>query len=119
LKKIKNKKIWISKVLINMVSGTLRCSPRYQIHEVMGVSSPRDITSEKRTLSRNILRMEISDPEQGHLRVVDVLGIFKDTTLGATTKNDMALVRDIVTGYIENPRSVMLTVMPANVNVAT
>lgn len=28
---------WIFNVLSNTVSGTLRCSPRYQVHEVMGV----------------------------------------------------------------------------------
>jgi len=85
----------------------------------MGVSSPGDITSEKQTFSRDVLRMEISGPEQEHLSVIDVPGIFKNTTTGVTTKTDIALVRDIVTGYMDNPRSVMLTVIPANVDVAT
>ena len=63
----------------------------------MGVSSPGDIASEKQTFSRDVLRMEISGPEQEHLSVIDVPGIFKNTTSGVTTKTDMALVRDIVT----------------------
>jgi hypothetical protein len=83
------------------------------------VSSPGDTTSETQTFSRDVLRMEISGPEQEHLSVIDVPGIFKNTTPGVTTKTDMALVRDIVMGYMENPRSVMLTVVPANVDVAT
>lgn len=85
----------------------------------MGVSSPGQPTSDKRTFSRDVLRMEISGPEQEHLSVIDVPGIFKNTTLGLTTKNDITLVRDIVMGYMENPRSIMLTVIPANVDVAT
>ena len=83
------------------------------------MSSPRDIISEKQTFSRDVLRIEISGPEQEHLSVIDVLGIFKNTTPGVTTKTDIALVRDIVIGYIENPRSVILTVVPTNVDVAT
>ena len=85
----------------------------------MGVSSPGDLNGEKKTFSRDVLRMEISGPEQEHLSVIDVPGIFKNTTAGVTTKNDITLVRDIVTGYMDNPRSVMLTVIPANVDVAT
>jgi hypothetical protein len=46
-------------------------------------------------------------------------GIFKNVTPGVTTKDDMELVRSMVLGYMENPRSVMLTVIPANVDVAT
>ena len=45
--------------------------------------------------------------------------IFKNTTPGLTTKSDITLVKDMVLGYMENPRSVMLTVVPANVDVAT
>jgi hypothetical protein len=85
----------------------------------MGVSTPGDDATGKNTFSRDVLRMEISGPEQEHLSVIDVPGIFKNTTSGVTTKDDIALVRNIVLGYMENPRSVMLAVIPANVDVAT
>lgn len=51
--------------------------------------------------------------------MIDVPGIFRDPTPGLTTKDDIKLVRDMVLRYMENPRSVMLTVVPANVDVAT
>lgn len=46
-------------------------------------------------------------------------GIFKSTTEGVTTKADITLVRNMVHGYMNNPRSVILAVVPANVDVAT
>jgi hypothetical protein len=51
--------------------------------------------------------------------VIDVPGIFKRTTPGVTTKSDMEMVERMVYGYMRNPRSVMLTVVPANVDIAT
>jgi hypothetical protein len=54
-----------------------------------------------------------------HLSVIDVPGIFKTTTPGVTLKSDIALVRDIVLNYIRNPRSIMLTVVLANVDIVT
>jgi hypothetical protein len=49
--------------------------------------------------------------------VIDVLGIFKPTVYGVTTKDDIELARDMVYNYMKNPRSVMLTVVPANVDI--
>ena len=85
----------------------------------MGVSQVGDISAQKRTFSNDVLRLEITGPDQEHLSVIDVPGIFKNTTPGLTTKSDIALVKDMVLGYMENPRSVMLAVVPANVDVAT
>jgi hypothetical protein len=73
----------------------------------------------KPTFSSDVLCLEISGPEQEHLSVIDVPGIFKSTTEGVTTKADIQLVRNMVNGYMDNPRSVMLTVFPASVDLAT
>ncbi|KAK4695643.1 hypothetical protein P7C71_g2147, partial [Lecanoromycetidae sp. Uapishka_2] len=62
---------------------------------------------------------EICGPTQEHLSIIDVLGIFRNTTPGVTTKEDIALVRDMVTSYMENPRSALLAVIPANVDIGT
>jgi hypothetical protein len=51
--------------------------------------------------------------------VIDVPGIFKNTTPGLTSKPDITLVRDMVLSYMRNPRSIMLAVVPANVDIAT
>lgn len=73
----------------------------------------------KPTFSNSVLRLEICGPREDHLSVIDVPGIFKNTVHGVTTKDDIVLVRDMVYNYMKNPRSVMLTVVPANVDIAT
>jgi Dynamin family len=86
----------------------------------MGLSSQQErFGSTGSTFSNDVLRLEISGPDEEHLSVIDVPGIFKNTTSGFTTKADITLVRNMVQEYMDNPRSVMLTVIPANVDIAT
>ena len=73
----------------------------------------------KQTFSNDVLKIEICGPLQEHLSVIDIPGIFKKTTEGLTTKADMHMVRDMVTNYMSNNRSVILAVVPANVDIAT
>ena len=73
----------------------------------------------KNTFSEDVLRLEITGPEQEHFSVGDVPGIFRKTTDVVTTNADKEMVNSMVRGYMKNPRSVMLTVVPANVDVAT
>ncbi|RAK77758.1 dynamin family protein [Aspergillus fijiensis CBS 313.89] len=87
-----------------------------EAHRLMGVSTPDKPT--KLTFSKDILRLEICGPDEDHLSVIDVPGIFKLTTPGRTTKADIQLVREMVLGYMRNPRSILLTVVAANVDVA-
>ncbi|KAM5464735.1 hypothetical protein MauCBS54593_006826 [Microsporum audouinii] len=89
-----------------------------EVHEVMGLSG-QDGDGERQTFSDDVLQLEISGPDEDHLSVIDVPGIFKNTTDGVTTKNDIEMVRDMVQSYMNNPRSIMLTVVPANVDIAT
>lgn len=74
---------------------------------------------EKRTFSEDVLKIEIRGPGQQHLSVIDVPGIFKKTTAGVTSKTDMAMVRNMVSNYMKNPRAAILAVIPANVDIAT
>jgi hypothetical protein len=83
----------------------------------MGVSNPSD--NLKSTFSNDVFRLEICGPDEDHLSVIDVPGIFKNTTPGLTSKTDIQLARDMVLEYMRNPRSIMLTVVPANVDIAT
>lgn len=71
------------------------------------------------TFSDDVLKIEICSPKQQHLSVIDVPGIFRNTTVGLTTDADMVVVRNMVNHYMKNPRSVILAVIPANVDVAT
>ncbi|KAI9373466.1 P-loop containing nucleoside triphosphate hydrolase protein [Aspergillus egyptiacus] len=88
-----------------------------EAHTVMGVRTLDDPS--KPTFSRHIFRLEISGPDEDHLSVVDVPGIFKTVTPGLTTKSDIEMVRNMVSHNMKNPRSIILAVVPANVDVAT
>ena len=83
----------------------------------MGLTS--DQSGSKSTFSNDVLRIEMAGPNQEHLSVIDVPGIFRRTTLGVTTKADMEMVEGMVHNYMKNARCVMLVVVPANVDIAT
>lgn len=74
---------------------------------------------ERKTFTEDILSIEVGGPEEQHLTVIDVPGIFKRANQGVTTKADIDLVQQMVLGYMSNSRSVMLAVIPANVDIAT
>lgn len=88
-----------------------------QVIDVMGLRAVEGKPS--RTFSNDVLRLEIAGPDQDHFSVIDVPGIFKRTTQGVTTKEDMSMVNNMVQEYMSNPRSVILTVIPCNVDIAT
>ena len=73
----------------------------------------------RKTFADDVFRIEICGPEQQHLSVIDVPGIFRKSTPGVTTKADMAMIRNMVSSYMQNPRSAMLAVIPANVDIGT
>lgn len=73
----------------------------------------------KPTFSKNVLRLEIYGPNEDHLSVIDLPGKFQNTTSGRTTMSDIALVRNMIEQAMNNPRSIMLAVVPANVDIAT
>jgi GTP-binding protein EngB required for normal cell division len=69
--------------------------------------------------SKHVLRVEICGPQVDHISVIDVPGIFRNAIPGNYTKEDMKLVHDMIQAYMRNPRSIILTVVPANVDIAT
>ena len=79
----------------------------------------RDVAVAQATFSKDVFRLEVSGPDKGHFSVVDVPGIFRKTTQGMTTAADREMVSGIVNHYMKNPRSVMLVVIPSNVDIAT
>ncbi|KAF1996568.1 dynamin GTPase [Amniculicola lignicola CBS 123094] len=90
------------------------------VHSVMGLSTNSAHASGlTKTFSNDVLRLEIYGPNEAHLSIIDVPGIFRATTAGVTTTADKELVRHMVETYMRNPRTVMLTVVPANVDPAT
>ncbi|KAH8171347.1 dynamin family protein [Sarocladium implicatum] len=68
--------------------------------------------------SRDVLKIEVSGPDEDYLTVIDVPGIFR-TTMEGTTTSDMRMVKDLVESYIREDRTIILAVLPANVDIAT
>ncbi|KAL9619537.1 MAG: hypothetical protein Q9204_008290, partial [Flavoplaca sp. TL-2023a] len=88
-----------------------------EAHNVMGIGDVR--SGAKRSFSDDVLKIEVAGPKEQHLSVVDVPGIFRKITEGLTTQSDIANVRAMAERYMSNPRSVILAVIPANVDIAT
>lgn len=80
----------------------------------------KDISSSDGSVfSEDILKIEICGPDEDYLTVIDVPGIFRDATEGVTTKKDIELVCNMVKEYIKNNRTIILAVLPSNVDIAT
>ncbi|KAL8647377.1 MAG: hypothetical protein Q9226_006455, partial [Calogaya cf. arnoldii] len=88
-----------------------------EVHTVMGIGNAT--TGAKKSFSDDVLKIEVIGPDQQHLGVVDVPGIFRKITEGVTTQSDIASVRAMVQRYMANPRSIIMAVVPANVDIAT
>ncbi|GKZ67170.1 hypothetical protein AnigIFM50267_001437 [Aspergillus niger] len=89
-----------------------------EVDVCMGIRS--DLSSKEGSVfSKDVLRIELCGPEEGYLTVIDVPGIFRDPTEGITTDSDIELVRDMIKSYIADARTVILAVLPSNVDLAT
>ncbi|OXV05841.1 hypothetical protein Egran_06391 [Elaphomyces granulatus] len=69
--------------------------------------------------SEDVLKIEICGPDEDYLTVIDVPGIFRTPTEGITTKKDIELVQNMVKNYIKDSRTIILAVLPSNVDIAT
>ena len=84
----------------------------------MGIRT--DLAScEGTVFSEDILKIEICGPEKDCLTVIDVPGIFRNPSEGITTKAVIQLVQNMVRGYIKHSRTIILAVLPSNVDIAT
>lgn len=86
----------------------------------MGLPAPERTPVEGQSnFSDDVFRIELCGPTRSHLSVIDVPGIFRTTEKGKTTDEDKLLVKNMVRHYIENPRTIILAVVAANVDIAT
>ncbi|KAK8009437.1 interferon-induced GTP-binding protein mx2 [Apiospora marii] len=87
---------------------------------VMGIKMSKTDTHDGRAaFSQDILKIEISGPDQDHLTVIDVPGIFRVATPGLTTESDITLVENMVKSYMNDRRTIILAIVPCNVDIAT
>lgn len=84
----------------------------------MGIRTVANPTGDK-TFTEDRLKIEICGPEEDYLTVIDVPGIFRATIDGVTTIMDRDLVRNMVKEYIRDSRTIILAVLPCNVDIAT
>ncbi|KPA35826.1 dynamin family protein [Fusarium langsethiae] len=89
-----------------------------KVNTLMDIKTPRN-PGGTRTFSEDVLKIERCGPEEDYLTVIDVPGIFRITTQGVTTDQDRLLVERMVKNYIRDNRTVILAVLPCNVDIAT
>ncbi|KAK1978506.1 dynamin family protein [Colletotrichum cereale] len=82
--------------------------------DVMGLKTYTDRSSEGAAFSKDVLRVEICGPDEEHLTIIDV-----PASSGVSTARDVALVKSMVKDYIKDTRTIILAVIPCNVDVAT
>ncbi|PHH87786.1 hypothetical protein CDD83_8402 [Cordyceps sp. RAO-2017] len=74
--------------------------------DFMGLDEPDKV------FTKDVLRVEMSGPQQPHLTIVDLPGLFQADS-SAESDRDSALVADMVLRYTKRPRSIVLAVVSA------
>ncbi|KAJ2904382.1 Interferon-induced GTP-binding protein Mx1 [Zalerion maritima] len=92
-----------------------------EANAVMGIrgSSAGKDDEDLPTFSEDVLKIVINGPTESHLTVIDVPGIFRTSTEGVTTEQDISMVRSMVQEYMKENRTIILAVIPCNVDIAT
>lgn len=91
-----------------------------QVNACLGIRT--DINNESNStgtvFTDDVLKIEIRSPKEDYLTIIDVPGIFRNPQ-GVTTKSDIEMVRKMVENYIKDRRTIILAVLPSNVDIAT
>ena len=67
--------------------------------------------------SKDLLRVEVCGPTRPHLTIVDLPGLIHTETKHQS-QSDINLIRELVQGYMEEPRSIILAVVSAKNDIA-
>lgn len=76
--------------------------------EAMGLSTP----GSDRVFSTDVLRVELSGPQQPHLTMVDLPGLFEAGNRDQSDE-DAEIVKSLVRSYMRSPRSIIMAVVSA------
>jgi len=76
-----------------------------QAATAIGIKTDADTSTKAPTFTKDVLRIEKNGPEEEHLTLIDVPGIFENDTPGVTTKGDITLVKEIMMAYIKDSRT--------------
>ncbi|KAL6879909.1 P-loop containing nucleoside triphosphate hydrolase protein [Trichoderma longibrachiatum] len=101
------------------LSGPKFASILNKAAEYMGLptSDNQDNEDLEKRFSDDILRIEISGPDEHHLSVVDVPGLFHNPTK-FQTREDLTIIRKLIEDYTTDERTIILAVMDARNNLA-
>ncbi|KAK3936789.1 P-loop containing nucleoside triphosphate hydrolase protein [Diplogelasinospora grovesii] len=88
-----------------------------EVNAEMGIRTKAN-PGNSRTFSDDVLKIEKCGPKEDYLTVIDVPGIFR-ATAEDTTPADRDMVKNMVKEYIRDDRTIILAVLPSNVDVAT
>lgn len=75
-----------------------------EVSKLMGVEGP--------SFAADVLRIEVNGPTGLHLTVVDLPGLISGS-------DDNQIVESLVDGYLDSPRTIILTVVPASSDIET
>lgn len=81
--------------------------------DAMGLSNP----SSSRVFSTDVLRVELSGPQQPHLTIVDLPGLFEASNRDQSDE-DAEMVKSLVLSYMRSPRSIILALVSAKSDFA-
>ena len=70
------------------------------------------ISTNGKSFSKDLLRVEVSGPDRPHLTIVDLPGLIHSETKKQSA-SDVGLVQDVVQSYMKEPRSIILAVVSA------
>ena len=70
------------------------------------------ITTHGKAFAKDILRIEITGPDRPYLTIVDLPSLIHSATR-YQSGSDVELIRDVIQGYIEQPRCIILAVVSA------
>ncbi|KAG7289877.1 hypothetical protein NEMBOFW57_006254 [Staphylotrichum longicolle] len=79
---------------------------------VESAKSAMGITTHGKAFAKDILRIEITGPDRPHLTIVDLPGLIHSATK-YQSGSDVELIQDVVQGYMEQPRCIILAVVSA------
>ncbi|KAK0714521.1 interferon-induced GTP-binding protein mx2 [Lasiosphaeris hirsuta] len=88
-----------------------------EVNAAMGIRTKTNPAG-PHTFSEDVLKIEKCGPNEDYLTVIDVPGIFRATAEDITAK-DRDLVKNMVKRYIKDDRTIVLAVLPSNVDAAT
>lgn len=83
-----------------------------QIPELVAEAKVKMGLTGNSTFSRNVLQLEISDPELPHLTLVDLPGLIHHPNKDQKD-DDVEIPKDLVRSYMKSPRSIVLAIVSA------